>query len=249
MFNIFRKKTDYPVVDTKNIPMHVAIIMDGNGRWAQRRGLPREAGHAAGQDALHRAIEAAAKLKVQFLTVYAFSTENWKRPQKEINALMNLLKKGVSTRLEELTKNSIRVKVLGRINEFPQDVQAAIKQAEQKTRKGESLTLNIMLNYGGQAEITDAVRKIAQDIDQKKILPEDISEKTIAEKLYTAGLPEPDLLIRTSGEQRISNFLLWQTAYSEFYFTKTLWPDFKQEHFVQAVLEYQKRKRRKGDVV
>lgn len=249
MFGLFKKKQSFlQQVDPNNLPKHIAIIMDGNGRWAKRRGLPREAGHAAGEAALSRAAEAASRLKIPYLTVYAFSTENWKRPKAEINALMSLLKRAVKVRMAEMLKNGIRIRVLGKINEFPKDVQEAIADAAEKTKDCKSLTLNIMLNYGGQAEITDAVKKIAHGVEQQKINISDISEKMIADNLYTAGLPEPDLLIRTSGEQRISNFLLWQTAYTEFYFTNILWPDFQQENFIKAVLEYQKRRRRKGDI-
>lgn len=245
MFNIFKQKTS---VDPNRIPQHIAIIMDGNGRWAKRRGLPREAGHVAGQKALERVIEAAGKLKVKILTVYAFSTENWQRPKKEINALMDLLKQGVKNRLPEMLKNSIKVRALGRIAELPEDVQAAIKATEEATKEGNKLTLNIMLNYGGRAEIVDMVKSISEKVKRAELRVDNINENVVSNNLYTAGIPEPDLLIRTSGEQRVSNYLLWQMAYTEFYFTKVCWPDFGQKCFIEAVLEYQKRKRRKGAV-
>ncbi|MBU0579864.1 MAG: isoprenyl transferase [Candidatus Margulisbacteria bacterium] len=248
VFNIFKKKVSLAAIDPDRIPQHVAIIMDGNGRWAKKRGLPRELGHAAGEESLKRAVEIAAQLKVKYLTVYAFSTENWKRPKTEVNALMNLFIKVVQKRSEEMKRNGVEVRILGRRNEFPEIVQQAIKEAEEKTKGGGRLILNVMLNYGGQAEITDAVRSIVQEVVDNKLDPKEINEQVIAEHLYTKGIPEPELLIRTSGELRISNYLLWQMAYTEYYFTKVLWPDFREQHFVEAVLEYQLRQRRKGDI-
>jgi undecaprenyl diphosphate synthase len=240
----FKNKT--PKIDPDNIPEHVAVIMDGNGRWAQKRGLPRELGHAAGEKALSRAIEAARKLNIKYLTVYAFSTENWRRPKKEIAALMGLLVKAVKNRTKELIESGIKVQVLGRLNELPENVQKAISDAVAKTKNGSKLTLNVMLNYGSRAEIIDAVKALASDVQAKKLKSADIKEESFDNYLYTKGIPDPDLLIRTSGEQRVSNYLLWQLAYTEFYFSKVLWPDFKVQHFNQAVLEYQRRHRRRG---
>jgi undecaprenyl diphosphate synthase len=235
-------------LDPLRIPQHVAIIMDGNGRWAKRRGLPREAGHAAGEESLRVAVETAAKLGVKYLTVYAFSTENWKRPPTEIKALMELLKKAVQHWLNEMVKNDIRIRILGRITELPQDIQEVIRQAEKTSQNCKKLMLNIMLNYGGRAELVDAVKDIVCDVEVKKISVSEIDEELVDKYLYTAGIPDPDLLIRTSGELRISNYMIWQMAYTEFYFTDVLWPDFREKHFIGAVQAYQKRQRRKGDI-
>ncbi len=248
MFELFNRKKDPQKLDPLNIPQHVAIIMDGNGRWAKRRGLPREAGHAAGEEALRVAVRTAAELGVKHLSVYAFSTENWKRPEKEVKALMELLKMAVQKWMKDMVANDVRIRMLGRISELPEDIRAGIRSAEEATKNCSRLTLNIMLNYGGQAELTDAVRAIVADARAGKLSEKDITEKDIEARLYTAGIPDPDLLIRTSGELRLSNFLLWQAAYSEFYFTDVLWPDFRRNHFVEAVIEYQKRNRRKGDI-
>lgn len=236
------------VLDSSRIPVHVAIIMDGNGRWAKKRGLPREAGHAAGEESLRHAVEAAVKLGVKYLTVYAFSTENWKRPPTEVSALMELLKKAVQRWLADMVKNDIRIRVLGRVGELPADIQAAISQAEAASKNGKKLNLQIMLNYGGRAELVDAVRSITRAVTDNKLIPEKINESVIDSHLYTAGIPDPDLLIRTSGELRISNYLLWQSAYTEFYFTDVLWPDFREEHMIEAIVSFQKRQRRKGDI-
>jgi len=247
MFSIFRSSSKTSI-NVARIPNHIAIIMDGNGRWAKKRGLPREAGHIAGEEALRRTVEAAAKLGVKYLTVYAFSTENWKRPKAEIQALMELLKRAVQKWLNDMVKNDIKIRVLGRTEELPEDIQMSIKKAEAASAQGKKLQLNIMLNYGGRAEIVDAVKELTNDVANKKLVPQDINESTIGTYLYTKGIPDPDLLIRTSGEQRISNYLLWQSAYTEFYFTEVLWPDFSDKHLRDAITAFQKRERRKGDI-
>ncbi len=248
MFDLFRNKQAAGKIDPNNIPKHVAIIMDGNGRWAKKRGLPREAGHAAGEESLRVAVRSAAELGIKQLSVYAFSTENWKRPEAEVKALMQLLKMAVQKWLKDMVTNNVRIRVLGRVAELPADIQASIRSAEEATKGCSRLTLNIMINYGGRAELVDAVKVMVQKAVNGALVPAEVTERLIDEHLYTAGIPDPDLLIRTSGELRISNYLLWQSAYTEFYFTTVLWPDFRKEHFSAAVIEYQKRNRRKGDI-
>lgn len=225
------------------IPAHIAIIMDGNGTWARRRGLPRNAGHSRGADALRRTLTEAAYLGVKILSVYAFSTENWKRPAEEVNHLLNLFMTSLQKEVPELIKNKIAVRFLGGLERFSPELQNLMRQAEQDTQNPKTLlTLNVMLNYGGRAEIVRAVNKILQS-DTKEI-----TEENFADHLFTAKLPDPDLLIRTSGQLRISNFLLWQCAYTEFWFTPKCWPDFDGRLLRQAVGAYQKRQRRLGGV-
>ena len=241
-------------IDKNKLPKHIAIIMDGNGRWAGKKGLPRTAGHKKGMDTVDMAVTACKNLGIKVLTLYAFSTENWRRPEKEVNFLMRLLKTYLILQRAKLMKNNIRLNVIGRINELPEFVQKELAKSLKVTRNNNSMTLNLALNYGGRVEIIDAVRKILKDVmaSKKDINPEvainSIDEDTFSNYLYTSGLPDPDLLIRTSGEIRVSNFLLWQIAYSEIYVTDILWPDFKEEDLHMAVLNYQQRERRFGGV-
>ena len=230
----------------KNGPAHVAIIMDGNGRWAKRHGLPRLAGHKAGADAIKRTVEAARELNISHLTLYAFSIENWRRPADEIEGLMRLLREAVANELDELSKQGIELNLIGRWRELAPDIVKELENALEVTAGNNAGTLTLALNYGGRAEITDAVRKIAGEVVNGKIKPSDISEDDVAAALYTAGLPPVDLLIRTSGEMRISNFLLWQVAYTEIWVTPVLWPDFGEKELFMAVEEFKKRRRRYG---
>jgi undecaprenyl diphosphate synthase len=224
------------------LPSHIAIIMDGNGRWASRRHLPRVEGHRSGITAVRETVEASARLGIDVLTLYAFSLENWKRPEAEVRTLMALLKRYLRLELNTLLKNNIRFGVIGRQQELAPDIQNELADAVDRTAKNTGLLFNIALNYGGRAEIVDAVRKAIE----AGVPAGEIDERRFGEFLYTAGQPDPDLLIRTSGEMRVSNFLLWQIAYSEIWVTDTLWPDFRAQHLLQAVLEYQKRDRRYG---
>jgi undecaprenyl diphosphate synthase len=231
-------------LDFERLPRHVAIIMDGNGRWAGGRGRPRVEGHRAGVDAVRDTVEAAAQLGLPILTLYAFSVENWKRPRYEIWTLMNLLKEYLGRELDRLKDNGIRLQVIGRWRELDRSVVAALERAMEATAGGSGLTLNIALNYSGRCEIVDACRRIVADWAAGK--GTDIDAETIGQYLYTAGQSDPDLLIRTSGEMRLSNFLLWQIAYSEIWVTPTLWPDFRRRQLFEALLDYQRRERRYG---
>ncbi len=233
-------------IDFANLPRHVALIMDGNGRWAAERGEPRVEGHRAGVDAVRETVETAARLGVGVLTLYAFSVENWKRPRFEVWTLMNLLKEYIRRELDELVANGIRCRPIGRWRELDASVVHLLERAVEATAGGERMTLNIALNYSGRCEIVDACRRIVSDWAAGKRA--DIDEETIGDYLYTSGLPDPDLLIRTSGELRVSNFLLWQIAYTELWVTPTRWPDFRRRHLYQAILDYQTRERRFGGV-
>jgi undecaprenyl diphosphate synthase len=230
-------------IDPARIPRHIAIIMDGNGRWAAQRNLPRVAGHKAGVPSVRTAVETCARLGVEALTLYAFSIENWKRPRTEVDTLWRLLRAYLRLELGTLLRNNVRFGAIGRIAALPEPVQAALDHAIRKCASNTGLQLNLAINYGGRAEIVDAVKAL---VEQARIRPEEITEETVSAHLYTAGQPDPDLLIRTSGEMRVSNFLLWQIAYAELYVTDTLWPDFHQRELLQAVLDYQKRDRRFG---
>lgn len=231
-------------IDLERLPRHIAIIMDGNGRWAKRRHLPRIAGHRAGIRAVRHAVEACARLGVPFLTLYAFSAENWKRPHTEIKLLMALLREYLKKEIGELNRQNIRLGVIGRIGELPQPVQADLETTMEKTRSNSGMRLTLALNYGARTELVDAVNDLlAQDGRNGGGA---VDEDTIARHLYTRDLPDPDLLIRTSGEMRLSNFLLWQVAYAEIWVTETLWPDFLQESLFQAIIDFQKRERRYG---
>jgi len=229
----------------ERLPAHIAVIMDGNGRWAAQRHLPRVEGHRAGIDAVRDTVETGARLGINVLTLYAFSVENWKRPASEVGTLMGLLKRYLRSELHTLLDNNIRFQVVGRMEELAADIQEELQTAMQRTSANGGMRFNIALNYGGRTEILDAVKRA---IDEG-LRPQDVTEESFASLLYTAGQPDPDLLIRTSGEMRISNFLLWQIAYAEIYVTDTLWPDFRRRHLLEAVLAYQKRERRYGGIV
>ena len=229
-------------------PRHVAIIMDGNGRWAERRGLPRTAGHRAGVAAVKRVVTAAAEVHIEALTLFTFSVDNWGRPKREISAIMRLLYETTKNELREMADKNVRLIATGDIDGLSLTRRRALKEAIQKTRNNTGIVLNLALNYSGRAEILNAVRHIAAAVSAHKLNVDDIDESTFVAHLQTNGLPDPDLLIRTSGERRLSNFLLWQTSYTELYITDTLWPDFGEEDFFRAVLDYQSRERRFGRV-
>lgn len=229
-----------------NVPRHVAIIMDGNGRWAKSRGLPRIAGHHSGMKTVKRITIAADRIGVKYLTLYAFSTENWKRPKAEVEFLMKLPQEFLALELEDLIANNVQVRMMGYKEDLPPYTLEAVETAVQKTAGNTGLVLNFALNYGSRREMMEAVREIAAAVQKGELNPEDIGEQTMDNLLLTSGLPDPDLLIRTSGELRISNFMLWQLAYSELWFTDVYWPEFSEEHFHEAIQEYQRRARRYG---
>jgi len=235
-------------IDFGRLPRHVAVIMDGNGRWARLRHKRRVEGHRAGIQAVRDTVETSARIGLEVLTLYAFSIENWKRPQTEVATLMGLLKRYLRSELDTLLRNDIRFSVLGRSHELPAEIQDELARAQERTRAAKGLRFNIALNYGGRAEITDAVRGLVTEILEDGRDPSRIDERALASHLYTSGLPDPDLLIRTSGELRISNFLLWQIAYAEIWVTDVLWPDFRRRHLLQAIADYQKRERRYGGI-
>lgn len=228
------------------IPQHIAIIMDGNGRWAKQRGKDRSEGHFAGMMALRATVKAAAEMGVKYLTVYAFSTENWGRPQAEVDALMELVCTGVEMNTPELCQEGVRVEIIGDRRRFSEKVNAALDRITSKTAQGERMTLVLALNYSSRSELTFAVQQLAQKVADGELQPSDIDEKAISQSLYTASMPDPDLIIRTSGECRLSNFMMWQASYSEFYFTDVLWPDFGAEALEEAIKAYNGRDRRYG---
>jgi undecaprenyl diphosphate synthase len=228
------------------LPRHIAIIMDGNGRWAAQRGQPRITGHRAGVEAVRAAVDTGARLGLGALTLYAFSTENWKRPRYEVDALMRMLRKYLRLELEEIHRQNIRFQTIGRTHELASNVQQEIARASERTAKNNGMVLSVALNYGGRAEIVDAARAAMRRLIAAKRKPDDLSEDDIGRELYTSDLPELDLLVRTSGELRISNFLLWQSAYAEIHVTETLWPDFRRVHMLEAIVDYQQRRRRFG---
>lgn len=230
----------------RKVPNHVAIILDGNGRWAKAKGLPRTAGHVQGAKTVEAICEDAYNMGINYLTVYAFSTENWNRPEKEVETLMKLLRDYMKNSLKRAQKNNMCVRVLGDKSRLAEDIRESIATLEEATKDNTGLHFQIAINYGSRDEITRAVRKLAKKVAEGTLLPEEIDEQHIASELDTAGLPEPDLLIRTSGEQRISNYMLWQLAYAEFYFTSVPWPDFNKEELEKAVLAYNNRDRRFG---
>jgi len=234
-------------LDLTRLPRHVAVIMDGNGRWAQKRHLPRIAGHRSGTQSARITIETCARLKIEALTLYAFSVENWRRPKSEIDFLMALLREYLRKEMPLLQKNNIRMRFLGRIDELPAGVQSDVRDAMEKTAGNKGMELCVALNYGGRAEIVDAMNAILSERNGHGTPPK-ITEEQLSRHLYTEGLPDPDLLIRTSGEMRVSNFLLWQIAYAEIFVTETLWPDFNRARLLEALLEYQKRERRYGGI-
>ena len=234
-------------IDWERLPRHVAIIMDGNGRWAAQRGQPRIAGHRAGVEAVRSAVDTGARLGLGALTLYAFSTENWKRPRYEVDALMRMLRKYLRLELDEINRQNIRFQTIGRTAALAPNVRAEIARASEQTAKNTGMVLSVALNYGGRAEIVDACRAAMKKLSAEGKSPEDaLTEEAIAAELYTRDLPELDLLVRTSGELRISNFLLWQSAYAEIHVTETLWPDFRRPHLLEAVIDYQQRSRRFG---
>jgi undecaprenyl diphosphate synthase len=230
-------------IDKTNIPAHIAIIMDGNGRWAERKGIDRISGHREGMKSVRSVVKAANELGIRLVTLYAFSEQNWKRPKVEVDALMELLKQYLLRERKRLVKNGIRLNAIGRLWELPKDVFLVLMETIEMTKECNSLILTLALSYGGREEIVDAVKEI---ISSRNVLPDDLSEQSFSNYLYTVDLPEPDLLIRTSGEFRLSNFLLWQLAYTEIYVTKTLWPDFRKKHLIKALINYQSRERRFG---
>jgi len=240
--------TPQPEVGDASVPTHVAIIMDGNGRWAAARGFPRTEGHRRGAESVREVIKTASRLGVKYLTLFGFSSENWKRPSGEVMDLMGLLRLYLRKELAELHKQGVRFRVIGDRARLPQDIQTLIVTAEERTRANAGLNLVLALSYGGRAEITNAARAVAEQIKSGALQPADIDENVFANALETADIPDPDLLIRTSGERRISNFLLWQLAYTEFVFTDTLWPDFRAEEFEIALAEFHSRERRFGTV-
>ncbi len=232
--------------DPERVPAHVAVIMDGNGRWAAKRGLPRVAGHRAGAKAIEEAIAAAIEVGVRYLTLYSFSSENWRRPADEVSALMGLFVEVLKSKLDDLQAEDVRVRVIGDLDGMPSATARAFRDAMEATAGNSTLDLIIALNYGGRSEILHAMRTVARRAAAGTMAPEDVDEDLVATLLYTAGIPDPDLLIRTSGEMRISNFLLWQIAYSEILVTDVLWPDFDRTDFLDSVVEYEKRERRFG---
>ena len=240
------RRESLPESGDRDVPQHVAVIMDGNGRWAQSRGLPRTEGHRRGAESARRVIKAAARMGVKYLTLFGFSSENWKRPSGEVLDLMGLLRLYLKKELNELHKQGVRFVVIGERSRLPKDVQEIIAVAEEKTQNNQGLNLVLALSYGGRAEITNTARALAEKVASGELSPQDIDEACFENHLDTAGIPEPDLLIRTSGEQRISNFLLWQLAYTEFVFVDTLWPDFGAEEFEHALAQYRARERRFG---
>lgn len=235
-------------IDMNRIPEHIGIIMDGNGRWAKKRGLPRTAGHREGVKRVTEIVEAAFKLNVKYLSLYAFSTENWKRPTKEVEALMKLLIQFIDKEIERIHSNNIKVQTMGDISKLPPSVIKEVNRALELTKNNTKMVLNIGLNYGGRDEIIRAVKNILDDVKLGKINKEDIDDKIFSNYLYTKDMPDPDLLIRPSGELRLSNFMLYQVAYTEFWYSDIYWPDFKEEHLYQAIMDYQKRDRRFGGV-
>lgn len=233
-------------IDWTRLPRHVAVIMDGNGRWAAQRGQQRIAGHRAGVEAVRAAVDTGARLGLKALTLYAFSTENWKRPRLEVDALMRMLKRYLRIELDEIDRQGIRFQAIGRLDALRDSVRRELDRAVERTSENDGMVLSVALNYGGRAEIVDAVRAATRRLAESGRSPDELTEGDIERHLYTRDLPELDLLIRTSGEMRISNFLLWQAAYAEIYVTETLWPDFRRSHLLEAVLDYQSRDRRFG---
>lgn len=233
-------------IDSTRLPKHIAIIMDGNGRWANKRALPRVFGHKAGMEALREIVKACSDMGIKILTVYAFSTENWNRPTEEVSYLMNLLIEYMRKEINELNKNKVKIKILGDLSALPQVTREEVEKAVDLTKNNEGIQFNIALNYGGRAEIINACKIIAEQYKEGKISKEQISEDLVSDYLFTAGDYEPDLIIRTSGEKRLSNFLLWQSAYSELVFVEEMWPDFNKKQLEKAILEYQNRDRRFG---
>ena len=250
MLNIFKNKKQNLIdkLDMNNLPLHIGIIMDGNGRWAKKRGLPRSAGHRMGAKVLEQITRDAGHLGIRYLTVYAFSTENWKRPQDEVDALMKLLSEYLDDYKRLIGDEDIRVKIIGSYDKLSDEIIAKIKNIEENTKNNSAITLNIALNYGGRDELVGAVKKISAMVKDGSLNKDDITEELISDNLYTNYMPDPDFIIRPSGEYRLSNFLLWQSAYSEFWYSDILWPDFTKEDLIRAIIDYQNRNRRYGGV-
>lgn len=238
--------SDLSHIDLNNVPEHVAIIMDGNGRWAKSHGEDRLFGHSKGVDAVRETLKTARELKVKFLTLYAFSTENWNRPQEEVEGLMNLLVLSLANEIDEMNQNGVRLQTIGNIEGMPQDCQLSLKDAINKTKENKEITLVLALNYSSKWEIKEMVKTLSNKINNKEIREDEVTDDVISAHLTTRGIPDPELLIRTSGERRVSNFLLWQIAYSEFVFLDIFWPDFGRKHFVGAIYDFQNRERRFG---
>lgn len=235
-------------IDYNNLPIHIAIIMDGNGRWAKKRRLPRSLGHREGSNNLDKIAHFCGEIGIKYLTVYAFSTENWKRPKSEVNTLMDLLLDYLKNAESHIAGRSVRIRTIGDSSVLSKDIQEQIVRVTKLTENNSGLTLNIAINYGGRDEIVHAVKELAKEVSEGKIESGNIDETMIKDRLYTKDLPDPDLLIRPGGEKRISNFLIWQSAYTEFWYTEVLWPDFKKDHIIEAIKEYQLRNRRFGGV-
>ena len=233
----------------RKIPIHVAIIMDGNGRWAKKRGLPRTAGHARGAQVVEQILQDASDIGIRYLTVYAFSTENWSRPTSEVNTLMNLFKTYLKSSMGKCMKNNVRMRIIGDRTKLPADLVTLIENAEKTTGQNTGITFTLAINYGARDEMRRAVTAIAKEVKEGRLIPEEITEETISSHLDTADLPDPDLLIRTCGEQRLSNYLMWQLSYTELYFTDVAWPDFTKEELLKAVDAYQHRERRFGGLI
>ena len=238
--------SDRSALHLKSLPRHIAIIMDGNGRWARKRSLNRIRGHKEGTESVRNIVRACREIGVEVLTLYAFSTENWQRPRQEVTALMSILKSFLKSELAEMMENDILLNAIGDIERLPGDVLKVLREVMEETRQNQAMILNLALSYGGRNEIVRASKKIATQIKAGRLQPEEITEELFSDYLYTHGMPEPDLLIRTSGEMRISNFLLWQIAYAEIFVTQSLWPDFRREELIRILHDYQKRERRFG---
>ncbi|HDK25793.1 MAG TPA: isoprenyl transferase [Candidatus Atribacteria bacterium] len=243
------KRYKNEIFDKNKLPKHLAIIMDGNGRWAEKKGLPRSAGHREGAKTVRRVITSCLNFNIPILTLFAFSTENWKRPKNEINYLIKLFERVLNKEKENFIKNNIKINFIGRLNELPNSLNETMNELSKSTRKNNKLILNIAINYGGRAEIVDAFKSIALKIVENKIDIKEINENIIKNNLYTHNLPDPDLLIRTAGEMRISNFMIWQVAYTEFWVTPIFWPDFSENNLVEAIINFQKRVRKYGGKV
>ena len=241
-----KTRTAEELIAHGNLPRHVAIIMDGNGRWAKARGVPRLMGHRAGRDSVREVVRGCAGLGIEVLTLYTFSVENWQRPAREVAALMTILRQTLKAERRELRDNNVRLQVVGRTQELPAPVRDEIARTQEYLEKCDGMLLNLALSYSGRAEIVDAVRRLVADARTHRLDPARVDDELFGSYLYTAGLPDPDLLIRTSGEMRISNFLLWQLAYTELWITETLWPDFRRRHLYEAIADYQRRERRFG---
>ncbi|WP_338450013.1 isoprenyl transferase [Niallia oryzisoli] len=246
-FNYKQSKESFGYMED-NIPDHIAIIMDGNGRWARKRGMPRVAGHKEGVSTVVKIVKAAVKCKVKILTLYTFSTENWKRPKPEVDLILRLPKEFLQIYLPELISNNVRIEAIGDMQKLPAHTREAVQYAIERTRDNDGLQLNFALNYGSRHEILYAIKEMFADLNEAKLSLDELDEQQFSKYLYTAGMTEPDLLIRTGGEKRLSNFLLWQLAYTEFWFTDVLWPDFSEKEFLQALDEYRQRKRRYGGI-